>query len=79
MPRPGPYINHPLQLAHALVTAGGVSDRGRMAAVVGSPPAGWPLKSKQDCLDWAKQVAERLPPASDHLQLTFEASFALRS
>ena len=46
--------------------------------VVGSPPAGWPLRRKQEYFDWAKQVVDGLPPVNDKLRRAFEAAVALR-
>jgi guanosine-3',5'-bis(diphosphate) 3'-pyrophosphohydrolase len=46
--------------------------------VVGSPPAGWPLKRKQDYFDWALQVVDGLPPVNDKLRRAFDDIFAQR-
>lgn len=46
--------------------------------VASSPPAGWPLKRKQEYFDWAKQVVDGLPSVNDKLRRAFEAAFTMR-
>lgn len=46
--------------------------------VASSPPAGWPLKRKQEYFDWAKLVVDGLPSVNKKLRLAFDAAFALR-
>lgn len=46
--------------------------------VANSPPAGWPLKRKQDYFDWAQEVVDGLPAVNKKMRSAFDAAFALR-
>ena len=46
--------------------------------VANSPPAGWPLKRRQQYFDWAQRVVERLPPVSVKMREAFDEAFGLR-
>jgi guanosine-3',5'-bis(diphosphate) 3'-pyrophosphohydrolase len=42
------------------------------------PPAGWPLRRKQQYFDWAKAVVDGLPPVSPKLRKVFDQAHAQR-
>jgi guanosine-3',5'-bis(diphosphate) 3'-pyrophosphohydrolase len=46
--------------------------------VASAPPAGWPLRRRQEYFDWAKRVVDGLPPVSAALRAAFDAAFSAR-
>jgi len=46
--------------------------------VVQDPPAGWPLKRKQEYFDWAKSVVEKIPRTNPNLENAFAKAYVNR-
>src|SRR6266403_5221639 len=46
--------------------------------VVRDPPAGWPLKRKQEYFDWAKSVVDQISGTNPNLETAFAEAYANR-
>jgi len=46
--------------------------------VVQDPPAGWPLKRKQEYFDWAKSVVDKISGTNPNLENAFAKAYANR-
>jgi GTP diphosphokinase / guanosine-3',5'-bis(diphosphate) 3'-diphosphatase len=46
--------------------------------MVASPPAGWPLRRRQEYFDWAHAVVAALPPVNKKLRRAFDEAHAQR-
>jgi guanosine-3',5'-bis(diphosphate) 3'-pyrophosphohydrolase len=46
--------------------------------VADNPPVGWSLERRREYFDWALQVVDGLPPASERMRAIFDAAYARR-
>ena len=71
-------IDHAPHLSKRAALVKLVDKTANLRDMVTSPPAGWPLRRRQEYFDWAHAVVDALPPVNKKLRGAFDAAHAQR-
>lgn len=71
-------IEHAPHLSKRAALVKLVDKTANLRDMVASPPAGWPLRRRQEYFDWARAVVEALPPVNKRLRRAFDEAHARR-
>jgi guanosine-3',5'-bis(diphosphate) 3'-pyrophosphohydrolase len=71
-------IDHAPHLSKRAALVKLVDKTANLRDMVASPPAGWPLRRRQEYFDWAHAVVDALPPVNKKLRRAFDEAHAQR-